>query len=439
MMLFTKPLYILFFILLAVAPAMASTPGELPPAVRVVLSKAHDHMADDDYDRALEVIENFQARGKPDPDPDRPDPRGYHHPEVYFTIGNIHLATENPEKAGAAYRLALKHDPDHVHARLNLARVQYEKAEYAPAGENFLNAYESGDEKEPEYLYYAAVSWLMADALDASIEAFERLIDKHPDHITPEWRENMVHALLSNDQPGEALSHIKILADEYTGEKRIQWQENLLYLYIRMDMTEAAENYAHTLTREAPMTARWWKALAHAALARDNHKNALVAMTIYAYLTPLTPDEKKLLADLNLHVGIPVMAAPAYEAALNEKDEKSILRNLVIAYQQLEKPKKALEAIAAFGEHENDPELLMLKADILYAMENFTAAAEAYRKAAEIESGHAQTGRAWLMAGYAAWQLNDLPTARDAFKKAAAFDDQKKDATTAIEQLRDLD
>lgn len=439
----TAAVFITMLIVLGAGVKTAAGSGEIPAPARVVLSRAHEHMQNDDYDKALSVIRDFQARGEPDPPPDAHDPRGYHHPEVWFFIGAIHLETENPDKAAEAFHHALRRDPQHVNARINLARILYEKSDYARAAGHFLHAYETDDEQNPEYLYYAAVTWLMddttAESTASSIDAFMRLVESHPDDMRPEWRENLVHALLSAGREKEALSHIRVLADHYEGDKRIQWQEILLYQYLRMEMEAEAYDYALFLTREAPDNEKWWRGLAHVALARNNYENALVALTVYGYLTPLSPEEKKLFADLSLHVGIPVLAVPAYEAAMSEKEnghpDRSLLQNLVIAYRQSEKSEKAVEAISAFDGLEEAPDLLILKADILYNLERFTDAAEAYRKAAGNASG-ALAGRAWLMAGYAAWQADDLPSARKAFEKAAAFERHQQDAEAALKQLR---
>ena len=435
---FTKTIC-MFFLTFALA-----TPGappadarELPRPARVVLSEAQKHMENDAPGHALEILESFQARGPKEPDPNRADPRGYHHPEVYFFIGNIHFTNEAYQKAEEAYQQALKQDPAHTPARLNLAQLYYEKQEYLLSAENFSTAYETSSEKQAQYLYYAAVTWLMGDDAESSVKAFERLLGAHPDQIRPEWRENLVHAFLSFDRQEEALSQIEILSETYEGEKRVQWQEIRLYQYLRMNMQDSAEEYALALTRKSPENEKWWKALAHVALTRNNYENALVALTIYAYLAPMTPAEKKLLADLNLQVGIPAMAAPAYEAVMDEKPDKTVLQNLIIAYQQIEKQEKALETIAAFDGHEDEPELMMLKGDILYSMERYADAAKAYLGAATKKSR--QTGRAFLMAGYAAWHINDISSARKAFEQAAAIDSQKKEAASALEQLRGMD
>ena len=75
----------------------------------------------------------------------------------------------------------------------------------------------------------------------------------------------------------------------------------------------------------------------------------------------------------------------------------------------------------------------MLRADLLYALDRFDAAADAYRHAAR--SDKAKAGRAWLMAGYAALQIDDTAAGRQAFERAAAFDRHRQAALTALRQL----
>ncbi|MFO7685088.1 MAG: hypothetical protein R6V60_03255 [Desulfobacterales bacterium] len=43
------------------------------------------------------------------------------------------------------------------------------------------------------------------------------------------------------------------------------------------------------------------------------------------------------------------------------------------------------------------------------------------------------------MAGYAAWQMNDLNGSRKAFERAAGFSDQKKAALAAMRRLEQID
>ena len=409
----------------------------MPLPMRLVLFKINPMLQKKEYARIVETLLAFQARGGPAPESGRPDPKGYHHPEIYFILGNCHLLLEHYALAATAYRQAVARDAGHTSAWLNLARTYYEMNQYAKAGDCFAKAYETAEVKTPEPLYYSAVAYLMADDHKRSIGFFEQLLAAHPDAVKPEWKEYLIHALLASGQPRRALPYIRELARSYSGDKQIRWQEILLYQYIQLEMPDEALDLALNLTRQAPTVAQWWKALTHIQLNAGREEEALAALTIYAFLTPMSMAEKQLLADLNLQLGIPVKAAPVYETCLKEKPNKELLQRLILAYRQLGRPQKALERINAIAlDPKKDTDLMMLKGEMLYSLKQFSEAAAAYRQAAR--SGGRQVGRAWLMAGYAAWQMNNISAGKEAFVKAAKYKREKKAATAALRQLARL-
>jgi tetratricopeptide (TPR) repeat protein len=136
---------------------------------------------------------------------------------------------------------------------------------------------------------------------------------------------------------------------------------------------------------------------------------------------------------LNLQLDIPVKAATVYEAIIKETPDKRLLQKLVTAYLKLDRSEKALEQLNHFGSATKDPELLMLKGDLFYGLKRFNDANNAYRRAAQAD--FRQAGRAWLLAGYAAWQTNDLRASRHAFENAAKYSGQRKAARLAMSQI----
>ncbi|MBU0681981.1 MAG: tetratricopeptide repeat protein [Proteobacteria bacterium] len=444
----------LFFVFVCIA-CLGISPGnsraataakDLPLPVRLVLTKAGNLINQQEYDQAIEVLLAFQARGGVTTERDEADPKGYRHAEIDFALGTCYLFKNDYRPAAVALEAAVDKDPTHLSAWLNLARAAYELADYARAAVCFGRAYEAGH--DPEHLYYSAVAAFMAQESEPSLTAFRRLLTDHPDSIKLEWRENFVQALLAADLAQEALPQIRRLATEFQGEKQLQWQEILLQEYLQLDMLQEALTYASWLTKEAPTRAKWWKALAHVNLMDGSVKPALTALTIYAYLTPITDQEARLLADLNLQVGIPLKAVPLYEEALRQKDDPRLLYNMMLALQQLGQAEQALTALSDFAPECDDPDLLMLQADLLYGLEQYRPAAQAYARRAEVQAqqqGQAnersagvqsgQQGRAWLMAGYAALQANDVAASRKAFNQAANFEQQRKAAMQAMERL----
>lgn len=419
---------------LAVWPALAAA-TDLPGPARVALAKAARLIQDKAYDQAVAALEAFQAGGGPFPGPAGDDPRGAHHPEVYFALGTSRLMQKRYKPAMAAFEKALQRDPDHISSWLNLAQAAYGLGDYAAAARGFAEAYDRSPEPDPEYLYSSAAALLMAENYGAAVAAFDKLFARHQDAIQTAWRENYVHALLSTNQARRALPHIRHLAGATSGEKQVQWQEILLHQYLELDMAREARDLILRLTREAPLRDKWWQALAHLALRDNRYEEALMAMTVVGYLRPLTRQETRLLADLNLQVSIPAKAAPLYAEALAQGNDPRMLKNLVRALQQLGRLEEARAAIRQYAPDTRDAELLITEADLLYALERFAEAGKAYRRAANADPKRA--GRAWLMAGYAALQLQDAAAGREALTKAAAFQGQRQAALVAMRRLPD--
>ena len=406
---------------------------ELPVSVRLVLMEVSHLMDQEEYGQAVDRIIAFRSNnGKAAIH--GPDSEVHGHPILCFALGNCYLLQANYIQAKAAYSEALKRDPDYTEACLNLAKTCYELKDYAEAAKCYAHAYALSDQGNPDYLYFSAVGYLMAEDYGPAITAFERLFKVHADRIQQQWQENYAHALLVTNEPRRALPIIKDLAHQTEGDRKARWQETLLHLYLQLDMTAQALSYATALTREDCTMARWWKALAHVHLSLGHYKEALAGLTIYGYLTPFTAEERKLWADLNLQLNIPVRAAAVYEAMMTEKPEKRLLQNLVTAYQMLNRPDKALEQLTHFHSQVTGPELWMLKGDLLYTLKRFNDANNAYRRAAK--ANDRQAGQAWLLAGYAAWQTNDLSASRRAFEHAATYQGQRKAALTAMAQIK---
>jgi tetratricopeptide (TPR) repeat protein len=310
-------------------------PGDLPAAVRMVLAEAGALMDKAQYDAAIEKLRAFEARGRASTSNGAVHPV-YAHPMIHFALGNAYLLQEAYIPARQAFEYAVARHPDWVPAWLNLAKAHYELDAPAEAARCFLTAYEKGDGRNPEHLYLSAAAHLMAREYSASVVLFEQLLEHHPDQIVPEWREHMVHALFSDGRRRQALPHIRLLARTHEGDKRVQWQEILLHQYMHLEMHADALKLVRTLVEEAPAQAKWWKAKAHLHLNAQDFEPALIAMIVYGYLTPLSREERLLVADLHLQVGIPGRAAPLYEELLQRGDEDThVLQNLVTALHRM--------------------------------------------------------------------------------------------------------
>ena len=384
--LFLSLTMLLFFLFPA---ASAKAQDHLPIAVRLVLSRLAPLLENREYKKGVDLLRTFQQRctsgNEKSPDLDTI----CSHPEITFSLGNCYLLQEQYDKAIAAYRQTVRRAPNHPSAWLNLARALYEKQNYPEAASCFMRGYDTGSPRDPQLLYYASACHLMSGKNEKALKILERLFRTYPGSIKPEWKEYMVHALLATNQPLRALPYIKELADGYRGEKQIRWQEILLYHYLRLDMEEKSLALARRLAIQSPSVSNWWKALTHIHLNRGEYREGLTALTIYSFLTPLNDDEKKLYADLNLQLGIPIRALPIYEKILTRKMDKKLLQQVVTIYSRQGKIKKALEHLNAVSLGQKDIPLLRLKGELLYTQKKFNQAEKVFKKIAELDKNHA--------------------------------------------------
>ncbi|HBT86997.1 tetratricopeptide repeat protein [Desulfobacter sp.] len=406
---------------------------KMPVGIQRLLINVRKAMDKNDYAAAVKLIQADQAKSKSN--------TPCSHPTVCLALGNCFLMQKEMPHAESAYLTALSLDKNYLDAQVNLAKIYTDTNQTAKAVKAFWAAYQLSDPKNPKYLYYSAVMALTAGKTQTAIRRFDSLFSAHPDQVTRQWRENYANALVTAQQWKKAAPVLRDLIAQSKGESRIKWQEALLQIYLTINDTGKALDLAGTLSRQAPSEARWWKALVHIHLTRGEYANAFEDLIIYSFVTPLTRQEKKLFADLSLQLNIPARAARMYETLITESAGKKsspshnrqMINGLVCAYRQMDRGDKALAVLNRLDPQAGNPELLLLKGDVLYETKNYKAADKAFRTAAL--KNCSQKGQAWLMAGYAAWQYNDIVASRNAFEQAAQYKHQREDALAAIAQL----
>lgn len=435
-------------------PVYADQKEEIPRSVGLVLNKAYGFLDKKEISKAIEILESFQAKGKKNLKPGArnriQDRKGYTHYLVDFTLGNCYLLSDRMpnhiSKAASHYNSAIKKKPDFSPAWLNLARCHYELNRPEQAGICFLTAYDTADEKKPEILFYSATSFMAAEDNENALKVLKRLLSSHKDRMKIEWKESLVQVYLAVNQPYDALPLIEELATKTGGKKKKQWQKVLLHQYLSLNMNAKALDYARQLTREYPLEFKWWKALAHLHLMENRYEKGLVALTVYSHLTPLTDQEKRLLADLNLTLGIPIQAALLYEEILSKNMDIGIVEKLAESYLSLHRPQDALQWVEKGLGRSPETKLLMLKGNLLYDMKKYPEAMVVFESIPRYEhsghehsghehSGGEHSGQALLMAGYSAWNAGNMDRAQQAFKKASHYSKQRKTARKLLRQL----
>ncbi|MFH1152477.1 MAG: tetratricopeptide repeat protein [Pseudomonadota bacterium] len=353
------------------------------------------------------------------------------HPLVQFNLGNAFLIQNQPEKAIPVYNACLAQAPLFSLAWLNLAKACFDLNLFSKAGDAMLRGYETSTRKNPDHLYYAAAAYLSAKSYDKALSILEKPFKttESAAAVTNLWREALVHVYLALEQPGKALIHIQYLAEHTDGKDRLQWQETLLYQYMSLGMNVEALAYVTYLTTQYPDEPRWWKGMAHFYLGENNYTAALTAMTIYGYLTPFSMAEKRLTADLNLSVGIPARAADLYEEIFKENPSPELVVKIIQAMEQMNAGNRALAwAEKGLADYPEDREIAMLRGELLFSEKRYGDSADVFRHLAKTDN----TGKAWLMLGYSAWNLSDIKTARQAMERASSFKTYKSQAKKAL-------
>lgn len=406
---------------------------KIPYLAQTFLLKAQTLMKAEKFSQAAAILRSFQNQGEPRGRIASDNESPYYHYLVDFTLANCYLMMQVPQKALPHYQAALKSNPEFRAGWVNLGRCSYELREYPTAAEAFYKAYLLGEgEKDPQLLYFTAVAWFMSGKQDKVINYLQLLFKNHPKNIKLEWREVYVQACLATDQPRQALSCIEILSEESTGSRRLQWQEIRLQQYQSLKMKKKALAYVTKLIDEDPLRVLWWRGLAHFHLSEKHYRQALVALIISGYLEPLDNNGKRLLADLNQFLGIPLEAARYYEMLAQSEVDLELTRRLVDSYRALHRPNRALDWVEQGLLKTSDPALFMIQGELLFELKKYHEAERSFIAAARTPR---QAGQAWLMAGYAALNLGEYSRARKNLEAAVKYSKQRQIAEQILLQL----
>jgi tetratricopeptide (TPR) repeat protein len=361
-------------------PAWAESEApKLTPEVQKVVYEAQQLMEKKDYLKAEGCLRKFIEKNRKRP-----------HYLVEFTLANcLTMLSGRDKDAVLHYRAAANLYPGFVAAWQNMGKIYFDLNQYDEAGDCLLQAYELSEKNDFSLLYYAAVSYIMAEKGE------------------------------------KALPHLELLASGEVGHPKTEWLEALLKVYMDLKFKEKAFAVVRRLIDENGDDPRWWKILAQLHLQQSDYKPAVAALTVHSYLTPLKKQDVVLLGDLTNAIGVPLRAAAYYEKALSLENNVGDYEKLASAYIGAHRPAKAIEVLDRALEKKPTSGLWFMMGQVLYEEENFDKAYNAFNQSARIDP---KSGRAYLMMGYCALQMDKKETARSAFQKACRFPRQEKTA-----------
>lgn len=167
----------LSFQILAAIFCQARAESEAPrltPVVQKVVYEARQLMEKKEYLKAKEYLENFIE--------ENPQQRHY---LVEFTLGNVLAMTGKNKEALLHYRDAVNLYPAFAAAWQNMGKLYFDLKQYDEAGDCFLQGHELNAEKDPDLLYYAAISYIMGENEKKAFNMVQGLLNKNQND--PRW------------------------------------------------------------------------------------------------------------------------------------------------------------------------------------------------------------------------------------------------------------
>lgn len=122
----------------------------------------------------------------------------------WFELG-LELESVSPSEAETAYRAALRSNPDHPGAHLNLGRLLHEAGEVAAAESHYRRAL-AADESDATAAFNLGVALEDGDEIGAAIRAYERAVRLDPLHAEAHY--NLGRLCEREGRPAQALRHL---------------------------------------------------------------------------------------------------------------------------------------------------------------------------------------------------------------------------------------
>jgi tetratricopeptide (TPR) repeat protein len=184
-----------------------------------------------------------------------------------------------------------------------------------------------------------------------------------------------------------------------------------------------------------PMKADYWRLLAQLRLNEDDYGGGAGALDIAYHIDSPKRKGWEDLSDLYTYLNAPIRSARSLERAYKkEKTEKGYLK-IVDSYFRALRHDKAISYIDELIKEKPTASLLLEKGKRLYDAGRFNDAITAFEECVKLES---KQGEAYLIMGFAAWDLKEWDRAKTAFSYAGKTRKYRYQAEDAIAILDDL-
>ena len=322
-------------------------------------------------------------------------------PEIlYVMLGQCWYQDENFEEARKVWKEGYDAYPENDDMFRSYAVATFYGEHYAEAGRLFEEYYDLMEEKDIEILKNAASSFYMGEELDEAKRVFKRMIDL-PGDPNPEWLDTVIQICFEQEKIDETEENILMALDYY------------------------------------PLNTKYWQWLYNVRMQKEDYLGGTSALAIQYYIEP--PEKKgdwKQLTDLYTYFNVPLRVAKTLPKSFENGVEESQHIQIARAYANAERIDEAVAYLDGVISKNPSSTLMLEKGRILFNARRNKEAIEALNDCIKFDPDN---GDAYLYKGYAAWDLKDWETTREAFEGALDVPETKALAKEYISFMDDLD
>jgi Tfp pilus assembly protein PilF len=319
-------------------------------------------------------------------------------PEVLFLmLGHVFYTLEDLDNAAKYLKEGHETYPNREDMLANYATVTYENQKFDEAAALFEKASEEFPENKADYLQKAAACYYQGENLNEAKRVFIKILNmkKEPDFKTYEMIFQLCQELRQKDE---------------------------------------AKKYLVQMMNLDPLNPNYWQLLANMNLEDEDYMGVTSALEI-AY-TIKKPEKRQLenLDGLYAYLNVPLRLAKNIQKRSDRTENDN--KKMIDAYLSVLRVDKAASVIDEMNKNKKDADLLLQKGKIYYEARKNKDAIKAFDECIALNPNKIE---AYMLKGFAAWDLEDWKLAKECFRKAVTDKEYKKQATELVSVIESLE
>jgi len=383
---------VLILVLFLSGTVWAKEDSGLGKREKVVLHKANKAMQNQDLQKARKIVRDFLKDSSEDVSG-----------RLFLFLGYTWYQEEKSARAREAYKRGLGHAPGNKELHRNYAVACYRTGKFEPAGKHFEQAYQlsKAQEQGPDYklLYRAGTAFYQDQDYSTAKGVLQRLLSE-AENMESDW--------------------LKLLTRIHFNLK--EWKE--------------AEQIVNMLLDQDPLNRDYWKMLSQCNIRQSDHAAAATNLEIaYCIQKPDDPSGWEQLSNLYMYLNAPVEAAKCLQRSFFGEVSAKEYEKLAEIYYKALRLDQALKYMDKALDKEETEDRYLKKGNYLYENRDFAKAIDAFRRSADLSP---DSGRAHLLKGFAACEIDKWELAKRSFEKAGEFEDCSSSARSGLAFVTDI-